>query len=137
MSFDKKPPHPIFSFVWVFWWVGVLYYNVLVDAHPFAALLWLVGFFNFEVLALKLTADWTLSRVVTWCIKTLSHHDKPFHGWNNLAPLIAFPIAALIVRVSDVLIGGPVWWGWFVGAGLAIPVFVGLEMHWRAPARHG
>lgn len=135
MSVRPQSPHPIFMVAWGLWYAGVLYGHVVVSPRPLWALCWLVGFFVFEVLALELKARCTLSELVTWCVRELSHHERPFEGWNWLVDIVALPISFLLFRVCYALI--PTWEGALLGAGLFVPLAVLLHQHWLRPDVQG
>ena len=135
----RHAPHPAFAFAWVVVWL-----NVWVGiARVFLTDGWqwglgsLAGFFVFEALALRVNWRWTLSAVVTWCVKSLSKHDRPFVGWNNLVWLVAFPFGLLIFLLCDVLVPGPRVYGIVAGLAMGGPLVAGLHAHWLAPEIHG
>lgn len=123
-----------FRLIWAFWYAGVLYAHVYVRAYPTSALIWLLAFAWFEVLALSKDWHWTLSASVTWMVRRLSKHKRDFAGFNWLVDLVAFPIALLVARVSAELVTG--WEGWALGIGLAVPLLAMLHQHWLRPDIH-
>ena len=128
-------PHPIALIVWLFWWIGALYYLAVVQTQPWGALGWIVGFFPFEAVLYFVSFRNTLSGVVTWTVRRLSKHTNVGRGWNNLVTVVVLPIALLVEETSRALVAGPA--GVALGVGLALALFIALHDHWLNPERHG
>jgi hypothetical protein len=136
MSTTQKPPHPIFAATWIFWYVvlGYYFFTMTTPEQALAALAVLAYFFVLEILALKVNWRWTLSATMTWTVRKLSHHTRPFEGWNWLLVPAAVIPSIVMLRIGWVL-GG--WWGvafaWF----LATPSAVLCHQHWLRPDVQG
>lgn len=129
----------MFALIWAFWWLGLVYLHVELSRPPLAdqpglALLWLVGFLYFEILALTYHWQNTLSAVVTWSVRRLSKHKRAFTGWNVIVDIAVAPVALLVLRVFVMLMPG--WPGWTLGLSLAVAIAKGLHDHWLRPDLH-
>lgn len=133
MSTIERSPDGLLTGVWAGWYVGVLYALARPD-EPLIGLVVLLAFLPVEVYAL-LKHDGsrdTLSELMTWLVRQVARHDRPFKGWNALLLAIVLTIAWLLGRTVEHYAGSALL-AWPM-AGL---VAVWLDGHWRAPQRHG
>ena len=133
----KHAPHLVFGWLWTIWYADVWLAHIwLGESHgPRFALVTLLAFFPCEFVALRLNWRWTLSAVVTWIVKHLSKHDRPFTGWNWLVDLVAFPIALLLYRTVHAYVPG--FDGYLLGGLTALALHWMLHQHWLRPDVHG
>lgn len=133
MSRVERDPQGLFAGAWFAWYACVIYSLARPDA-PELGLAVLLAFVPLEGAGVlwKTRFRDTLSEIVTWCVKTLSKHDRPFRGWNNIVWLVAFPIAYLVGRTALHYSGS-----WPLAVGLAVPLLIMLHDHWLNPAENG
>jgi hypothetical protein len=74
-----------------------------------------------------------MSEIITWILRTLSKHEIPLRGWNNLALIIALIEGAMVYKLMAGMGGLPFW----LAGPITISLVVMLHDHWLAPQRHG
>ena len=136
MSTNQPAPHWAFWTTWIFWYVvlGYYFFTMTTPAQALAALGVLVYFFVPELIAIKVNWRWTLSATMTWTVRRLSHHERPFTGWNWL--LVPAAVIPSLVMLKIGWVGGG-WWGVAFAAFLAVPSAVLCHSHWLHPDIHG
>jgi len=129
----ERDPHGWLSGAWAGWFASVLYALTQPDT-PLLGLAVLLAFLPLEAVGIVRRTPFrdTLSEIVTWVVRTLSKHDRPFRGWNNLVWLIALPISYLFGRTVLHYSGS-----WPLAVGMGVPLLIMLHDHWLDPARHG
>lgn len=126
-----RGPHPLFAAFWLARYFGLL--AALASGNGWWVLVASASFLPVEAYGIAKDTGLrdTFSEIVTWVVRHLSKHERPFRGWNLLVPIIALPDCYAIL-----------WMGSeaehpLLGAGLAGMAFALLNAHWLRPDVNG
>lgn len=129
-----KPPHPLFAALWVARFLALLVALVVPGVPVWVLPAVAFSFFPIEAVGLFLDTGKRdqYSELMTWTVRRLSKHTRPFRGWNLLVDMVAL-VEGAGVYVLVARAGLPV----ALGGALVGFLLVFLHDHWLRPDIHG
>ena len=131
----EKNPHPIFTALWIVWYIGTF---VAWATNDWVALGVFAAFFPVEILGRMITPNTrgTLSEIMTWAHRQVSKHTRWDAGWGAAVYALIMDVTLLLARTAWSLGGEDVW------AGALAVALCGFSTkwlgdHWLRPDIHG